>query len=118
MLRIPTLAALAFGTAAMLSPAEARPFAPAGLSAPAGAVEQIGGRWDDRRAAPRGWGYNYGDGRGYRGWQPGPPPHARGWGGRPPAPGWYYVPPPRRYGWAPPPRYVPPRPTVQFGFRF
>jgi hypothetical protein len=122
MLRLPTLAALALLGAAALTPAEARPFAP-GLSAPGPAIEQIGGRWDDRRGwrddrhggrwdDRRGWRDDRRgswDGHRYRGWQPGPPPWARGHG-----------PPPRHYGWAPPPpRYhYAPRPRAEFGFRF
>jgi hypothetical protein len=120
MLRIPTFAALALCAAAALAPAEARVFAPAGVTAPL-AIEQVGGRWDERPGAHRGWGYNYGDGRGYRGWEPARSPYGHGFGwGPPPRPGWYYVPPPRHYGWAPPPppRYYPPRPRVEFGFRF
>lgn len=112
MLRIPTLAALALGAAAVLSPAEARVFPQAGLAAPA-AIEEAGGRWDDRHRH-RHWDRGHWDDRR---WGP-PRGHAWGWG-PPPPPGWYYVPPPRYYGWGPPPpRYVPARPRVEFGFRF
>jgi hypothetical protein len=108
MLRSPTLAALAFGAAAIVTPAEARVFAQPGLTSPA-AVEHAGGRWDDRYRF-HGWGD--------RRWSP-PFGHGHGWG-PPPRPGWYYVPPPRYYGWAPlpPPRHYPPRPRVEFSFRF
>jgi hypothetical protein len=110
MLRSPTFAALALCAAAVLTPAEARVFPLAGVAAPA-AIEQAGGRWDDRHDR-RGWD------RGRWDWDH---PRGQAWGwGPPPRPGWYYVPPPRYYGWAPPPppRYVPARPQFGFGFRF
>ena len=121
MSRLATLGALALLGAAALSPlpADAGPSLP-GIAAPAGPVTQAGGRWDDRPGAHRGWGYNYGDGRGYRGYEPprwGPPPH-RHWGWAPPPPPRWAPPPHRHWGWAPPPppRYY--RPGAEFSFRF
>lgn len=115
MLRIPTFAALALAAAAVFTPAGARVIPPAGIAAPA-AIEQAGGRWDDRHDR-RGWDRGRWDDRGRRDWDR-PRGHAWGWG-PPPRPGWYYVPPQRHYGWAPPPpRYVPARPRMDFGFRY